>query len=119
MSERILTVLSGVLAGLALPAMAVLFVAVGDLSKRIDTAIEAVAVIEDAAQRIQTSIDSAAERIDASGDATVAAVSSIEASAQSIEEDMNILRNIADREECYDNRGEWSDEYGCHLEEAQ
>ena len=52
-------------------------------------------------------------------DAAVEAVAIIEDAAQGIEEDMNILRNIADREECYDNRGEWSDEYGCHLEEVQ
>jgi len=47
------------------------------------------------------------------------AVAIIEAAAQTIEEDMNILRNIADREECYQNWGEWSDEYGCVLEEVQ
>ena len=87
MSERILTILSGVLAGFALPAMAVLFVAVGDLSKRIDTAIEAVAVIEDAAQRIQ--------------------------------DDMTILRDIADEQQCYENRGEWTTSHGCVLEEVQ
>ena len=52
-------------------------------------------------------------------DAAVEAVAIIEEASRRIEEDMNILRNIADREECYDNRGEWSDEYGCHLEEVQ
>jgi len=52
-------------------------------------------------------------------DAAIEAVAIIEGAAQSIEEDMNILRNISDREECYDNLGEWSDEYGCHLEEVQ
>ena len=87
MSERILTILSGVLAGLALPAMAVLFVAVGDLSKRIDAAIEAVAIIEDAAQHIQG--------------------------------DMQILRDIADEQRCYENRGEWTTSHGCVLEEMQ
>ena len=61
------------------------------------------------------SIGNLAPRIDAA----IEAVAIIEDAAQGIEEDMNILRNIADREECYDNRGEWSDEYGCHLEEVQ
>ena len=45
------------------------------------------------------------------------AVNMVEEAARTIQEDMEILRNIADREECYENRGEWSDEYGCHLEE--
>ena len=87
MSERILTILSGVLAGFALPAMAVLFVAIGDLTKRIDAAIEAVAIIEDAAQHIQ--------------------------------DDMQILRDIADEQQCYENRGEWTTSHGCVLEEMQ
>ena len=52
-------------------------------------------------------------------DAAVEAVAIIEDAAQRIEEDMTILRNIADREECYANRGEWSDEVGCYLEEVQ
>lgn len=119
MFDRIKAVALALFAGVLLTLAVTLVAAIKVLSPRVDAAIEAVSIIEDAAQRIQTSIDSAAERIDASGDATVAAVSSIEASAQSIEEDMNILRNIADREECYDNRGEWSDQYGCHLEVVQ
>ena len=61
------------------------------------------------------SIGNLAPRIDAA----IEAVAIIEDAAQGIEEDMNILRNIADREECYDNRGEWSDEVGCYLEEVQ
>ena len=52
-------------------------------------------------------------------DAAIEAVAIIEDAAQRIEEDMTILRNIADREECYANRGEWSDEVGCYLEEVQ
>ena len=87
MFDRILTILSGVLAGFALPAMAVLFVAIGDLTKRIDAAIEAVAIIEDAAQHIQ--------------------------------DDMQILRDIADEQQCYENRGEWTTSHGCVLEEVQ
>ena len=87
MFDRILTILSGVLAGFALPAMAVLFVAIGDLTKRIDAAIEAVAIIEDAAQQIQ--------------------------------DDMQILRNIADEQQCYENRGEWTTSHGCVLEIVQ
>ena len=51
--------------------------------------------------------------------AAIEAVAIIEDAAQRIEEDMNILRNIADEQECYDNRGEWSDEYGCYLEAVQ
>ena len=62
-----------------------------------------------------TAVGQLAPRIDAA----VEAVNMIEQAARSIEEDMHILRNIADREECYDNRGEWSDEYGCVLEEVQ
>ena len=46
------------------------------------------------------------------------AVNMIEEAARSIEEDMNILRNIADREQCYAGRGEWSDEHGCFLQEV-
>ena len=45
------------------------------------------------------------------------AVNMVEEAARTIQEDMEILRNIADEQECYANRGEWSDEYGCHLEE--
>ena len=51
--------------------------------------------------------------------AAIEAVAIIEDAARNIEADMEILRNIADREECYANRGEWLDEYGCHLEEVQ
>lgn len=49
--------------------------------------------------------------------AAIEAVAIIEDAANSIEEDMNILRNIADREQCYADRGEWSDEHGCFLQE--
>ena len=87
MFDRILTILSGVLAGFALPAMAVLFVAIGDLTKRIDAAIEAVAIIENAAQHIQ--------------------------------DDMQILRDLADEQQCYENRGEWTTSHGCVLEIVQ
>ena len=62
-----------------------------------------------------TAIGHLAPRIDAA----IEFVAIIEASAQSIEEDMNILRIIADREECYDNRGEWTTSHGCVLEEVQ
>jgi len=50
-------------------------------------------------------------------EAAVEAVAIIEEAANSIEEDIGILRTIADREQCYDDRGEWSDEYGCVLQE--
>ena len=52
-------------------------------------------------------------------DAAIEAVAIIEDAAQHIQDDMQILRDIADKQECYDNRGEWSDEYGCYLEEVQ
>ena len=52
-------------------------------------------------------------------DAAIEAVAIIEDAARSIEADMEILRNIADREECYDNRGEWTTSHGCVLEEVQ
>lgn len=51
-------------------------------------------------------------------EAAVEAVAIIEDAANSIEEDMSILRDIADREQCHDDRGEWSDEVGCYMQEV-
>ena len=52
-------------------------------------------------------------------DAAIEAVAIIEDAARRIEEDMNILRNIADEQRCYENRGEWTTSHGCVLEEVQ
>lgn len=48
----------------------------------------------------------------------IEAVNMIEEAARSIEEDMQILRQMADEQQCYEDRGEWSDEHGCFLQEV-
>jgi hypothetical protein len=52
-------------------------------------------------------------------DAAIEAVAIIEDAAQNIDDDMQILRNIADEQQCYENRGEWTTSHGCVLEEVQ
>ena len=50
--------------------------------------------------------------------AAIEAVAIIEEAARSSEEDMQILGAIADQEQCHANRGEWSAEHGCFLQEV-
>ena len=62
-----------------------------------------------------TAVGNLAPRIDAA----IEAVAIIEDAAQHIQDDMQILRDIADEQQCYENRGEWTTSYGCVLEEVQ
>jgi hypothetical protein len=52
-------------------------------------------------------------------DAAIEAVAIIEDAAQHIQDDMQILRNIADEQQCYENQGEWTTSHGCVLEIVQ
>ena len=61
------------------------------------------------------SIGNLAPRIDAA----IEAVAIIEDAAQRIEEDMNILPDLADEQQYYENRGEWTPSHGCVLEIVQ
>ena len=51
--------------------------------------------------------------------ALMESVNMLEESASNIEADMQELRGIVERLDCYENQGEWSSEYGCSLEVVQ